>query len=120
MDEAPKSILLCSQDTLFVKGLYGPLRDEGYAVSTIEHPAEAVKCVLGEPYLCVILDSRDIGLDASDAAAIIKNIRPDIYIIVIGKDEGAGNFYFVREPYAIDQLKELINELSAGRLRQRA
>ncbi len=94
-----------------IKGLYGPLRDSGYQIETSEHPADAIKSVFAAPYLSVVLDSRDIGMTATDAAAVIKSIRPDISVIIIGKDAANDDLYTM-QPDAIDKLKELIQELS--------
>ncbi|HEX8949447.1 MAG TPA: hypothetical protein VF790_10825 [Dissulfurispiraceae bacterium] len=110
-----KNILLCSQDPMLVKGLYGPLRDAGYTVETSEHPADAIKCVLNTPYLSVILDSRDIGIPAADAAAIIKTIRPETYIVVVGKNVSGGDLHMMIQPDAIDKLRELMNDISTLR-----
>ena len=102
---------------MFIKGLYGPLRDAGYQVEISEHPADAIKCIFTASYLSVILDSRDIGITATDAATIIKTIRPETYIVVIGKDVSNGDLCIMMQPDAIDQLKELIHELSLLRIK---
>ncbi len=94
-----------------IKNLYGPLRDSGYQVETSEHPADAIKSVIATSYLSVVLDSRDIGMTATDAAAVIKSLRPDTSVIVIGKDVASGDLC-IMQPDAIDKLKELIQELS--------
>lgn len=107
-------ILICSQDTLFIKGIYAPLRDTGFQVETVEHPNEAVQCVLGAPYLAVILDSRDIGLNAGDAASIIKTLRPDTRIVIIGADIVPRDVYTFERTDAIDRIKEFFRGLSAG------
>lgn len=117
MNDNTHNILLCSQDPIFIKGLYGPLRDSGYRVETIEHPADAIKCVFSGTYLSVILDSRDIGITASDAATIIKTVKPETHIIVIGKDVSKGDLCIMMQPDALDQLKKLIQELSLLRLK---
>ncbi|MFO0753047.1 MAG: hypothetical protein U0411_06970 [Thermodesulfovibrionales bacterium] len=112
MVECLKSILLCSQDPLLTKELYGPLRDSGYQVETSEHTAEAVKRVLDRLYLAVILDSRDVGLNATEAATIIKNLNPDIIIIIIGGYGSGGDVAIVKRPEEVDQLVDFINTLS--------
>ncbi|MCC6346468.1 MAG: hypothetical protein IT388_04705 [Nitrospirales bacterium] len=112
MTECQKSILLCSQDPLLTKGLYGPLRDSGYQVETSEHTAEAVKCVLDRLYLAVILDSRDVGLNAAEAATIIKDLHPEVFVIIIGGYVSGGDFSLVKSPEDVDQLVDFINTLS--------
>ncbi|MBZ0155220.1 MAG: hypothetical protein K8I29_03275 [Alphaproteobacteria bacterium] len=114
MFEYQKNILLCSQDPLLTKGLYGPLRDSGYQVETSEHTAEAVKCVLDRLYLAVILDSRDVGLNVTEAATIIKDLNPEVFIIIIGGYGygSGGDFSIVKSPEDVDQLVDVINTLS--------
>ena len=107
-----KRILICSQDPIFVKGLYGPLRDSGYEVETGEHPNDAVRSVIHAPYLAVILDSTDFGLNVADAAAIIRNVRPDIFIIVIGDGPDTHDLYTVKKADAVVHLEGLFKGLA--------
>jgi DNA-binding NtrC family response regulator len=69
-----------------IKNLYGMLRDDGYQVETIEHPAQAVQMVMRRHYHCVIVDSEPFGLSAEDAAKIIKAVAPLMPILFIGDD----------------------------------
>ena len=62
------------------------LRDDGYHVETIEHPAQAVQMVLRRHYHCVIVDSEPFGLSAEDAAKIIKVVAPLMPVLFIGDD----------------------------------
>jgi DNA-binding NtrC family response regulator len=106
-------VLLCTHDPMLLKVLYGPLRDDGYAVEVTDHPAEAVRCVLNDRYSAVMLDSDGIGLNAQDAAVIIQAISPDIHILIIGQSEAGGGYAFER-PVAIDRLRDLLREINEG------
>ena len=59
-----KTIILCSSNPMLIKNLYGVLRDEGYTVETMEHPALAVKKVMWAHYDFVIVDSEPFGMSA--------------------------------------------------------
>ncbi len=117
MVEISDNILLCSQDPLLTKELYGPLRDSGCGVEISEHPAEAIKCILGKHYLAVILDSRDVGLNVIEAATIIKSLSPDIYIFIIGEHDSAADVFSVKRPEDLGRLIEFINNLSILKVR---
>jgi DNA-binding NtrC family response regulator len=81
-----KNIILCSSNPILIKSLYGMLRDDGYQVETIEHPAQAVQMVMRRHYDCVIVDSEPFGLSAGDAAKIIKTVAPLMPILFVGDD----------------------------------
>ncbi|MBF0327586.1 MAG: hypothetical protein HQL10_00335 [Nitrospirae bacterium] len=112
MAEAVRKILLCSQHPIFIKGVYGALSDAGYQIETSEHPAGAVRSVFDSYYSVVIIDSRDIGLQASDAAMIIRTVRPDIHVVLIGKSIVADGFYSVENPDEIERIKEIVSNIS--------
>jgi len=81
-----KNMLLCSSNPLLIKNLYGVLRDAGYAVETVEHPALAVKNVLRAQYDFVIVDSEPFGMSAQEAAQIISSVSPDMPIVIMRGD----------------------------------
>jgi DNA-binding NtrC family response regulator len=112
MIKTSENILLCSQDPLLTKELYGPLRDSGYLVEISEHAAEAIKCMLGKHYLAVILDSRDVGLNVIEAVTIIKSLSPEIYILMIGEHDNVSDVYSVKKPEDLERLLEFITKLS--------
>jgi len=79
-----KNILLCSSNPLLIKSLYGILRDEGYSVETVEHPALAVKKVLRAQYDFVIVDSEPFGMSSREAEQIIRSVSPEMPIMIMG------------------------------------
>lgn len=104
-------ILLCSQDKLFVKSVYGTLRDCGYDVDVVEHPSEAVRVLLKKNYLSIVLDSRDFGLSALDAINIIKTIQPNTHTIVIGMKKNEFDIETFDSMEALHHLKDLFKGL---------
>jgi len=118
--EISGNILLCSQNPLLTKELYGPLRDSGYRVEISEHAAEAIKCILGKHYLAVILDSSDVGLNVIEAVNIIKSLSPDIYIFVVGEHDNTADVYSVKRPEDLERLVEFINNLPSLKVTARS
>jgi len=82
-----KNIILCSSNPLLIKNVYGFLRDEGYTVDTVEHPALAVKKVLWGAYDLVIVDSEPFGMSAQEAAQVIRSVAPGMPVVIMGERE---------------------------------
>lgn len=82
-----KKILLCSSNPILIKNLYGLLRDEGFAIDTVEHPALAIQSVMGSRYGMMIVDSEPFGLSAEDAVRIIRSLMPDFPVLYVGSGE---------------------------------
>ena len=82
-----KNILLCSSDPILIKNLYGILRDDGYAVETVEHPALAVQRVMSGTLVdALVVDSEPFGLSAEDAVQIIRSVKPHLPILCVGSE----------------------------------
>lgn len=96
---------------MFIKGLYGILRDEGYEVETTDHPAHAVRLIMGNRFEAVILDSRAFGLPAEDAAHIIKTVEPEIRVILAGYPEFEADSLSVKVPSDLDVIRRLVHGL---------
>jgi DNA-binding response OmpR family regulator len=107
-----KKIILCSSNPLLIKSLYGVLRDEGYTIEDVEHPALAVQKVLGGKYDFVIVDAEPFGLSAEDAARIITAIAPEMPIFCIGGEESVTP-PMIRLPADLDAIKEMLHHTAA-------
>jgi DNA-binding response OmpR family regulator len=107
-----KKMVLCSSNPLLIKSLYGMLRDEGFAVETVEHPALAVQKVLGGGYDFVIVDAEPFGLSAEDAARIIAAIAPGMPIFRFGGEESE-NPPMIRLPADLEAIKEMLHHSAA-------
>jgi CheY-like chemotaxis protein len=79
-----KKILLCSANPILIKSLYGVMRDDGYDIDIVEHPALAVQQVLAGGYVMMIVDSEPFGMSAEDAVQIIKLTKPDLPVLYVG------------------------------------
>lgn len=108
-----KKILLCSSNPLLVKSLYAMIRDGGYEVEEVEHPAIAVQRVLQGSYRLLIFDVEPFGLSAEDAARIIATIAPGMPIFCVGGGPASDHLPLIKLPADLDAIKELIHHVAA-------
>ena len=106
-----KDVLLCSNNQLLAKSLYGMLRDEGYAVETADHPATAVQMVFRKAYTALIIDFEPFGLSVDDAVRIIRTIRPEIIVLLIGDDANAVDGLSIEAPVDLAEFRQTIQTM---------
>ncbi len=107
-----KNIILCSSNPILIKNLYSMLRDDGYHVETIEHPAQAVQMVMRRHYHCVIVDSEPFGLSAGDAAKIIKTVAPQMPVLYVGDDRIDTHAQAVHTAIDLEAFKRTIHSIA--------
>jgi DNA-binding NtrC family response regulator len=107
-----KEIILCSSNPILIKNLYCILRDEGYNVETVEHPALAVQMIMLRQYDFIIVDSEPFGLSAEDAVQIIKTIVPGMSVLFVGKNCGREYTQAVETPIDLEEFKRTIHVMS--------
>ncbi len=107
-----KNIILCSSNPIMIKSLYGILRDEGYNVQIVEHPAHAVQKVLDGRYDLIIVDSEPFGLSAEDAVQIIKTVAPGMPILCVGCGPGKHHEASVETPLDLEDFKRMIHSFA--------
>jgi DNA-binding NtrC family response regulator len=116
-----RNILLCSQEPLLIKEVYGLLRDQGFEVDTVEYIADSVRWFLIKEYGAVILDTRNVGLNALEAVYIMKNVFSETPIFMIGDEqEGKGTYvrdgiYKIDVPVEIDRFIQIFKEIMQKR-----
>lgn len=103
--------MLCSCDPLFLKSLYGVLRQEGYEVDMTEHPADAVRMSFVKDYSAVIMDSGDVGFSAYEAAAAIRSISGRMSVIIAGGTGPSSDSIPVRKPLDLEEVKLVLRSL---------
>jgi DNA-binding response OmpR family regulator len=108
-----KRILLCSSNPLLTRTLYGMLRDEGYVVDDVEHPAHAVRKALDGVYDLTIIDAEPFGLSAEDAAQVIAAIAPQMPILCIGGGAACDHLPLIKLPADLAAIRELIHVMAA-------
>jgi DNA-binding NtrC family response regulator len=107
-----KNIILCSSNPILIKSLYSMLRDDGYNVETIEHPAQAVQMVMRRHYNCVFVDSEPFGLSAEDAAKIIKAVSPLLPILFVGDDRIDTHAQAVKTVIDLEAIRRTIHSIA--------
>jgi len=107
-----KNIILCSSNPILIKNLYGILRDEGYEVETVEHPAFAVQKIMNAQYDFIIIDSEPFGLSAEDAVDIIKTVAPGMPILFVGGDWEKKHGPGVETPIDLEEFKRTIHSFA--------
>jgi DNA-binding response OmpR family regulator len=107
-----KNILLCSSNPLLIKNVYGVLRDEGYTVDTVEHPALAVKKVLLRSYDFVIVDSEPFGMSAQEAAQVIRSVSPGMPIVIMGSEGEKDQAATMGPLLDLEELKKTIHSIA--------
>jgi len=95
--------------------LHAPLMDEGWMVECADYPADAIRLVMRKKFGAVILDSGGFGLDARDAAVIIRNLNDEIRVIVLGENGFGPDIYSLEKPLDLVRLKRMIKGISAHR-----
>jgi len=104
-------ILLCTQNPMLIKGLYGILRDEGYNVDLSDYPAHAVQQIIKNSYEAVIIDSQAFGMPAEDAVKVIKTIAPEIRVILVGYPEDETDSFSIKVPIDLEKLRNLVHSM---------
>ena len=69
-------ILICTYDSMLIKGLENPLRDAGFSVTVTDHAASAIRKVMEKLFAAVVLDSQVVGLSVDEALPIIRHVSP--------------------------------------------
>jgi len=107
-----KNIILCTSNPLLIKNVYGFLRDEGYTVDTVEHPALAVKKVLWGNYDLVIVDAEPFGMSAQEAAQVIRSVAPGMPVVIMGGDGEKGLADGMGLPLDLEEFKRTIHSIA--------
>lgn len=94
-----------------IKGLYGILRDEGYNVDLSDYPAHAVQQIIKNSYGAIIIDSQAFGMPAEDAIRVIKNIAPEIRVILVGYPEEETDSLSIKVPIDLEKLRDLVHSM---------
>ena len=120
-----KTILVVDDEKDIRTSLAGILEDEGYQVGTAASGAEALECARQDLPDLVLLDIWMPGMDGLETLEKLKNLFPQITVVMIsghGTIETAvrttklGAFDFIEKPLSLD--KVLITVANALRMRE--
>jgi len=108
-----KTILVVDDEPAILSTLSEVLKDEGYIVSVASHSAEAIKSVQESLPRVVLLDVWMPGVDGIETLIKIKELVPDLQVIVMsghGSIETAvraiklGAYDFVEKPLSLEKI----------------
>ncbi len=106
-------ILIVDDEQPIRESLSGLFEDEGYLVSSSASGEEAVARFRKSPADCVFLDIWMPGIDGLETMARIKQINPDVPVIMMSghatidtavKATKQGAFDFIEKPFSLDKL----------------
>jgi two-component system nitrogen regulation response regulator NtrX len=110
-------ILIVDDEQPIRESLSGLFEDEGYLVSTAASGEEAVVRFRKSPADCVFLDIWMPGIDGLETMSRIKQINPDVPIIMMSghatidtavRATKQGAFDFIEKPFSLDKLLILL------------
>ncbi|NOY53182.1 MAG: hypothetical protein GXP58_06115 [Deltaproteobacteria bacterium] len=101
-------ILLCSSDPIFIKNLYGILREDGYRVDIAGHASMAVRMVFEKSFAAVILDSDAVGMSSGEAARIILRVISGIPVILAGESLLPEGAFSISKPLDLEEVLEVL------------
>lgn len=124
-----KKVLIADDDDTIRKALSYALTQFGYKAYKAGNGAEALEILRANPEIeVVILDLKMPVMTGHEICPLIKNMRPDIEIIISSGfvDEHAvkelndnGVKYILRKPYPLTLLQDIINNHSSCQDTQR-
>jgi CheY-like chemotaxis protein len=119
--EDPKArILAVDDEPIILDSFRKILVLDGYSIDTVETGQEALSLVRQNPYDFVFTDLKMPGMDGVDVTKGVKNLRPDIDVVVItgfATVESAvetmkfGAMDYVQKPFTEDELVEYVTNL---------
>lgn len=90
---SPKyKILIFDNESIILKSCFMKLIESGYEVCTVQSSRIAPKMVKEEIFDLIILDLNMLGIEVMQLLRIIKNIRPNIDVIIITVYSSIENF----------------------------
>lgn len=104
-------ILLCSEEPILLKNLYGILRDEGWEVETVSHPALAIRTLIKDNFKAIIFDSGVPGMSVNDAVHIIRSFLPEMIVFTIGNVTKDPGVMTLSMPVDLGEIKEMVHNV---------
>jgi len=95
-----------------IKNVYGFLRDEGFTIDIVEHPALAVKKVLWGSYDLAIVDAEPFGMSAGEAAQVIRSVAPGMPVVIMGGEGEKDPAARIGAPLDLEEFKRTIHSIA--------
>lgn len=126
--DSPKARILCVDDEPIILDSFRKILVlDGYSVDTVESGQEALSLIPKHHYDFVFTDLKMPEMDGADVARAVKEIRPDMDVIIItgyATVESAvecmkhGAMDYVQKPFTEDELLEFVEKLRVARQRE--
>jgi CheY-like chemotaxis protein/glycine cleavage system H lipoate-binding protein len=123
--ENPKARILCVDDEEIILDSFRKILVlDGYSVDTVESGKEALRLIHRHHYDFVFTDLKMPEMDGSQVARAVKEMRPDMDVIIItgyATVESAvecmkfGVMDYVQKPFTEDELLEFVEKLRVAR-----
>lgn len=110
---------MCTCDPIFVKSLYGLLREDGCWVEVVDRCALAVRKALARDYDVVIMDAESVGLPADDAAEIIMKTAKKTAVIIVGEARASSSAVAVGRPVEPLRVREMVRRVCKPATREK-
>lgn len=121
MSNDPRCVLVVDDQSGIRRLLFEALSEDGYRVETAASGMEAVRKVrMGNPSL-VLLDIRMPGMSGLDAMKLIKQLKPELPVILMTVYVEAGTVleakksgqiqYFFEKPFDIGKIRKKVKEI---------
>ena len=119
------TVLIADDDKFFRDTLALSMQQFGYDTVAVSNGKEAVRHIQETPFETLILDAHLEGINGVQVLSMVKNLDPDLPVIVITGDSSIdlerkirslGVFYYLIKPFKMEELREVIS--SAIRLRE--
>ena len=117
MDHTRATVLVIDDEPDMREMLAFDLSEEGYEVSTAESGVAALQAIRGRRFDVAVTDLKMPGMDGVQTLAALKEIDPDMEVIIAtgyASLESAvaclqhGAFDYIQKPYDLDQIRTLL------------
>ena len=102
------NVLLCTQDSMLVRGLEYPLRDAGHDVTAATGTADGVRRFLERAFDVVVLDADSVGMSADEAVSVLRRVAPETRAVVRGEIAPGAGVGAVSRGRGLEELKRAI------------
>lgn len=119
-------ILVVDDDKFYREQLKGFLLKEGYEITLAVSGAEAIREFKSSEYHAVILDVHMEDINGKQLLAIMKNIHPQVPLIVVTGDNSLelereirtyGVFYYLIKPFSAEEVTEVIRSAVSRKIK---
>jgi DNA-binding NtrC family response regulator len=102
------NVLLCTHDAMLLKGLEYPLREAGHSVDSASGAVQALRMFFDRTFDLVLLDADVMGMSASEAVSVLRQVAPETRTIIKGDVPSCGGIGTLPSGSSLEELREAI------------